>query len=281
MVPNMKTPPAAYALEITGKDILQVKQAASAIAPGTPINIAFLGNEDHAQRIHAARVIRACGFEPVPIISARRLGSERDLDRLMEGLCAAAQPSRFIFVGGDPATPAGPWQDSLALLQSGVVARYAIRQIGITGYPEGHPRIDRAALRRALRWKHDFIRSAGCAVEITTQFGFDTDAVIRWIEELRGDGIDAPVRVGIPGPADAARLLRFARQFGVSTSARIVKRYGLSLAGLMRPAVAECFCSDLEAGMEARDLGVIRYHLYPFGGLSEGVRWMNHRFSFP
>lgn len=266
---------AAYALEVTGKDISQVEAAMSVIPPATPINIAFLGNENHCQRINAARTIRACGFEPVPIISSRRLHSADDLDSLVGSLIREANPSRFIFVGGDPSTPIGPFPDSVALLGSGVVRRQGIRHAGIVGYPQGHPKIDTDTLWRALKWKHDFLRDAGCTVEITTQFGFDADAVVRWVGRLRDERIDAPVRIGVPGPADVGKLLRYARQFGVATSASIIKRHGLSLTNLLRRTVADRYWKDLNDGLNGRDLGEIRYHLYPFGGILEGVRWIN------
>jgi methylenetetrahydrofolate reductase (NADPH) len=264
-------------LEVTAKDIAQVEAAKTAIPPGTPINIAFLGNETHAQRVNAARLIRASGFEPVPIISARRLHSQHDLDGLLSSLVREAAPSRFMLVGGDPATPAGPFVDSLALLRSGVLERYSIRHAGIVAYPEGHPRIDTDMLWRSLKWKLAFLRDAGCSVEITTQFGFDADAVLRWIERLRREGVDAPVRVGVPGPAGVGKLLRFAKQFGAVTSAGVVRRYGLSLANLLQRVGPERFWDRLAAGRDRRDLGTVLYHLYPFGGIIDGVRWMNSR----
>jgi methylenetetrahydrofolate reductase (NADPH) len=106
-----------YALEVTGKDIAQIEASRADIRRATPINIAFLGNETHGQRIHAARVIRACGYEPVPIISSRRLRSQQDLDSLLSALIGEARPRGFILVGGDPTTPAGPYDESLALLK--------------------------------------------------------------------------------------------------------------------------------------------------------------------
>ncbi|MBY0559612.1 hypothetical protein [Hyphomicrobium sp.] len=266
-----------YALEVTGKDIRQVEMSASVIPAGTPINIAFLGNENHSQRVNAARIIRACGFEPVPIISSRRLRSENDLNTLLERLITEARPSRFIFVGGDPSSPAGPFQDALAILRSGVVQRYGIRHVGIVGYPEGHSKIDADTLQKSLKWKYAFLRDAGCTVEITTQFGFDTDAVVRWIGQLRTEGIEALVRIGVPGPADVSTLLRFARQFGVATSSLIARRYGQSLSHLLRRSVADRYWKDLTTGIKDQDLGAIHYHLYPFGGILDGVHWMNQR----
>lgn len=267
--------PAPYALEVTGKDIAQIAASKDEIPAGTPVNIAFLGNETHAQRIAAARLIRASGFEPVPIISSRRLLSRQDLDSLVSELIKQAGPKRFLFVGGDPASPAGPYPDSLELLRSGVIERHAIHHVGVVAYPEGHPRIDDAALWQALKWKLAFLADAGCSVEITTQFGFDADAVLTWIEELRRQGFDTPVRIGVPGPTDVGKLLRFARQFGVAASAGIARRYGFSLAQLVHRVGPERFVERLLHGMEKRDLGAVLYHLYPFGGIADGVRWMN------
>ncbi|MCW2134526.1 methylenetetrahydrofolate reductase [Arthrobacter sp. VKM Ac-2550] len=266
-----------YALEVTGKDIAQVEAAKADIPPGTPINIAFLGNEDHAQRVNAARVIRASGFDPVPIISSRRLRSERDRDDLLGALIAAATPSRVILVGGDPAVPAGPFEDSLALLRSNLLERHSIHHVGIVGYPEGHPKIDTNTLWRCLKWKVRFLQDEGCSVEITTQFGFDADAVVQWIVRLRREGIDAPVRIGVPGPADAGKLLRYAKQFGVEPSAAVARRYGLSMSNLDQHIGPERYWDHLAAGMDGGNLGTVMYHLYPFGGILNGVRWMNNR----
>lgn len=264
-----------YALEVAAKDIAQLEASKAEIPPGTPINIAFLGNEDHAQRVNAARVIRQCGFEPVPIISSRRIHSQSDLDGLLSALTGEAGPKRFIFVGGDPAAPAGPYPDSLALLESGVLERHAIGHVGIVAYPEGHPKIPADVLWRALAWKIAFLKDAGCTVEITTQFGFDADAIVRWIERLRRDGIDAPVRIGVAGPADVGKLLRYAKQFGVLTSVGVARRYGFSLANLIQRVGPERFMERLSAGLNGQDLGPVLYHLYPFGGIADAVRWMN------
>lgn len=268
-----------YALEITGKDIGQIEVARGDIQSGTQVNIAFLGNETHAQRISAARVIRACGLEPVPIISSRRLKSQDDADELISALVEEAAPKRFLFVGGDPSQPGGPYADSLALLRSGIVDRHKIRQAGIVAYPEGHPKISTETLWDSLKWKAAFLKSQDCSVEITTQFGFDSGAIIQWLRRLRTEGIDAPVRIGIPGPADVGKLLRFARQFGVVASTAIARRYGLSLTNLLQRVGPERFWDQLADGMRDQDLGVVLYHLYPFGGVAEGVRWMNGRLS--
>ncbi|WP_433875316.1 methylenetetrahydrofolate reductase [Sinomonas atrocyanea] len=266
-----------YTLEVTGKGVAEVEAAHAAIPPGTPINIAFLGNEDHGRRVNAAQVIRACGFEPVPIISSRRLRSENDRDDFLGALIAEAAPTQIILVGGDPAAPAGPYEDSLALLKSGLLERHGIRRAGIVAYPEGHPKVDTDTLWRCLKWKVGYIQDAGCSVEITTQYGFDADAVVRWIERLRDEDIDVPVRVGVPGPANAGKLLRYARQFGAVPPAAIAERYGLPLDDPDRVVGPGRYWDQLAEGTEGGRLGTVLHHLYPFGGILEGARWMNSR----
>lgn len=264
-----------YALEITGKDIDQITAAKAIIPPGSQIKIAFLGNETHAQRLNAARVIRAAGFEPMPIISSRRLTSEADADAIIGGYQAAAQPRQMFIVGGDPATPAGPYQDSMALIASGMLQRHGVTQIGITGYPEGHPHIPTDKLWDALLWKQDYLNRHGIEFEITTQFGFDPEAIIDWMTQLRARGVPNLVRIGIPGPTNAAKLLRFAKQFGVRSSTDILRRYGISLSKLLLPVGPDRFFQRLETAKAGKDLGQVDFHLYPFGGIRDGVIWMN------
>jgi methylenetetrahydrofolate reductase (NADPH) len=69
------------------------------------------------------------------------------------------------------------------------------------------------------------------------------------------------------------RLLRFAAQFGVASSASIVRKYGFSLANLVSRAGPEQFLDRLLTGIGNRDMGVILLHLYPFGGIQQTVDW--------
>lgn len=264
----------SFSLEITGKDIAQISAARGLIPAGSQIKIAFLGNETHEQRIEAARIIRDCGFEPEPIISSRRLVSVVDADALIGGLRDVAAPQRFMIVGGDPSKPAGPYRDSLELLGSDILERHAVTRIGIAGYPEGHPKISDEKLWAALEWKQEFLGKRGVDFEITTQFGFDPEIIIEWIADLRARGFENLVRIGVPGPTDAGKLLRFGRQFGVRSGAAVLRRYGISLGKLLHPVGPERFMNRLEAAMEDKDLGRIDFHLYSFGGINEGVGWL-------
>jgi methylenetetrahydrofolate reductase (NADPH) len=177
-------------------------------------------------------------------------------------------------VGGDPETPEGPYADSLSVIRTGVLQQHGVRGVGVSGYPEGHPGIDDATLWSALTDKAAAIREQGLEPEIITQFGFDKDPVLEWLAEVRRRGVDAPVRIGVPGPAGVKRLLGYARRFGVGTSAGIVQKYGFSLTNLLGTAGPDRFLRDLAAGHDPAVHGQVLLHFYTFGGLRATAEWV-------
>ncbi|MFI9628853.1 methylenetetrahydrofolate reductase [Streptomyces sp. NPDC052042] len=263
-----------FSLEMTGKDIAALEEARLGIPPGTRVNVTFLGNESLTMRLDAARAVKRLGFVPVPHVSARRLGSQADLEHFLSGLRADGAGDNVFVVGGDPARAEGPFEDSLAVIETGKLQEYGVSHIGIAGYPEGHPDIDDAALWTALQEKCAALLANGMSGSIITQFGFDTDPVLRWIEEVRQRGIALPIRIGVPGPAGIRRLLSYAARFGVGTSASIARKYGLSLTNLMGTAGPDRFLRDLSLAYAPARHGDIKVHFYTFGGLKATSEWI-------
>ncbi|GAA4368013.1 methylenetetrahydrofolate reductase [Paeniglutamicibacter cryotolerans] len=263
-----------FSMEMTGKDIPELEAATPNIPPGTPINVTFLGNEDLGMRVAAASAVKAAGFHPVPHISARRLSSATELGEFLDALAKHGASGHVFAVGGDPATPMGPYPDALSLIASGVFEDFGVGTVSIAGYPDGHAEIDDRMLWAALEAKHAALAERGLGGEIITQFGFDTTPVLDWLAELRGRGVDLPVRVGVPGPAGIKRLLGYARRFGVSSSAGIAKRYGFSLSNLLGNAGPERFIQDLARDYDPSLHGEVQLHFYTFGGLEATADWV-------
>lgn len=265
-----------HSIEITAKDTSAITEAAPHLTRGTAVNVTFLGSEDAEDRREACRVVRHHGLRPVPHLSARRITSEAELTGLLSGLEADGATEEVFVVGGDPATPHGPFDDALALIKTGLLREHGVRRVGISGYPEGHPHIDDTKLWSALEDKLAALADDGFGASITTQFGFDAAAVTGWIESVRGRGITVPIRVGIPGPAGIRRLLGYARRFGVGSSAGIVGKYGISLTNLMGTAGPDRFVDEL-AGRLGDDHGAVKVHFYTFGGVEATASWVTSR----
>ncbi|MEU8589576.1 methylenetetrahydrofolate reductase [Streptomyces sp. NPDC048664] len=262
-----------FSLEMTGKDVVKLEEARAAVPPGTRINVTYLGSEDSGTRLRAARAVRRLDFVPVPHISARRLGSQGDLEAFLAALRAEGLAERVLVVGGDPAVPEGPYEDALSVIRSGLLDGHGVRHVGITGYPEGHPAIADDVLWSALDAKAAALRERGLSGEVVTQFGFDAGAVLGWVEAARERGVDLPVRVGVPGPAGVRRLLAYAARFGVATSASVVRKYGLSLTQLMGTAGPDLFLRTLAERYDAGRHGELKAHFYTFGGLRAASDW--------
>ena len=180
-----------FSLEMTGKDVPGLQQAAHAIPQGTRVNITFLGNENLEMRLEAAKEVLELGFVPVPHISARRLKSETELREFLDALQQAGASDHVFVVGGDPATPEGPYPDSLSVIRTGILQEYGVAEVGIAGYPEGHPDISTQTLWEHMSAKSASLTEQGLGQVVLTQFAFDAEAVVAWVHEVRGHGIEA------------------------------------------------------------------------------------------
>jgi len=263
-----------YSLEITAKDRDSLTAAAPQIPPDTPIAVTFLPGEDFDARMEAIRRVRALGFEPMPHFSARRIRSAEEFERYLGAVVAEAGVKRCFVVAGDPAEPEGPFFDSSALIASGAFERAGITAIGVGGHPEGHPDMTEAQCWSVLKGKCDEIARRGMAPLVVTQFSFDADAVLDWLLAVRAHGIDAPVRVGVPGPAGIKTLMRFAARCGVGASASVLTKYGISITQLLGSAGPDKLVDRFAKGLSDAH-GPVRLHFYPFGGLEKTVEWVN------
>lgn len=285
--PNWDRPPLGitdgYSLEMTAKDMASLSEAAPMIPPETPVAVTFLPGEEASARVAATVAVRGYGLEPMPHFSARRITSEDDFEGYLHAVVREAGVRRCFIVAGDPPEPVGPYFDTSALIATGAFERAGIKAIGIGGHPEGHPNMSVDQCWSVLESKVAEIERRGMAPLIVTQFAFDADAVLGWLAELRKRGVDAPVRVGVPGPAGIKRLLSFAARCGVGASASVMKKYGVSITNLLGSAGPDRLVDAFASGLGSEH-GRVRLHFYPFGGLAKTVEWIrdyNARHGIP
>lgn len=263
-----------FSLEATAKSINELFSVASILPPNTPVNIAFLGNESHEQRVNAAASIRALGLEPTPIISSRRIKSKADLDYFLGELMAHSKNKRIMLVGGDPEVPEGPYESSLELLKSDILKTCDVESVVIAGYPEGHPKIASHQLISSLKWKVDYLREHQFKVEITTQLAFCAANIIRWVQEVRAMGIVEPIRIGVPCPTRVKTLRHFAKLFGVYISEASFVKYEMNTIYQQLDAKTDTLYLELVQQIESLAIENIYFHLYTLDGLSKNKLWI-------
>ncbi|WP_206243751.1 methylenetetrahydrofolate reductase [Novosphingobium terrae] len=263
-----------YSLETTAKDAATVNTLPLGLPRPAQVFVPWLPDEADEARIAACRAIRAQGLEPVPHLSARRIASADQLDRLLGALRAEAQVTSLFLIAGDLAQPSGPFEHSLAVIETGLLERHGFTHVGIAGHPDDHPDVAEPILWEAMLAKIVALRARGLETQIVTQFSFDATRVLGWLQEVRRRGVDVPVRIGIPGPAGVRTLLGFARRCGVSASASALAKYRLSLGRLIGNAGPDQFLSELIEGLNTMEAGTVRLHVFPFGGFYKFGDWM-------
>jgi methylenetetrahydrofolate reductase (NADPH) len=264
-----------YSLEMTAKELDGLREAAPLIRPNTQVAVTFLPGEEMEQRVEAAKLVRQLGFEPIVHLSARRLTSKEELDNYLARITREAGVKRVFLIAGDPPEPEGPFEDSLQVIESGLLEKHGIAIAGIGGHPEGHPNVSKDDLWVWMERKIAALRERGIVPLVVTQFAFDDDAIVEWVGEMRRRGIDVPVRLGVPGPAGIKRLLGFAARCGVGASASVMKKYGVSVTNLLGRAGPDKLVDSLDRKLNDGEHGRVRLHLYPFGALTASAEWVN------
>src|SRR5215470_4943328 len=151
--------------------------------------------------------------------------------------------------------------------------------MAIAGFPEGNPNIPDPVLLEALRAKVNFAAKAGLELSIVTQFCFTAQPIVSWLNRIRAEGIENPVRVGLAGPASLATLSRYAVRCGIGNSLHVLTEHP-SFARLLSEKGPEPIIRGIVAQAGAGNngnlpLGIAGLHLFVFGGFGKTVDWIN------
>jgi methylenetetrahydrofolate reductase (NADPH) len=262
-----------FSLEATRPSADDVADLADTAPKGTHVYVSAVSTHPARESIEAAIELRKAGFEPVPHLAVRNFATADELDGFLARMSGEAGVQRLLVIAGDRDEPAGDFHSSVEVIDGGALQRHGIVEIGIAGYPDGHPRIPQLDLDRALADKVRAAETTGVAVHIVTQFCFDGAAVVRWLLRLRDFGIEHPVRVGLAGPSNLSTLLRYAKRCGVRASAQGLARQAGLVRQLFAMSAPDALVRALAQSRAERHLGEIAPHFFSFGGLARTARW--------
>ena len=212
--------------------------------------------------------LAARGYRVVPHLAARSVTGDAHLAGIVARLTAAGCDDVFV-PGGDAPHPAGPFDGALPLLERLAEMGRPFSRIGITGYPESHPKIHDDVTIQAM-W--DKRRHASY---IVSNVCFDPAGLGRWIQRIRGRGVTLPLYVGLAGPTERSRLLRMAAVAGASESARFITRHPGWILRFWVPGgySPDRFLDRAAAVVAAPGAGVAGLHLFTFNQLQQAEQW--------
>ena len=215
-----------------------------------------------------AEHLRGRGLKTTPHLAARTVRSRAHLEEVLARVQQAGIEDVFV-IGGDGREAAGPYESAGQLLTAMAEVGHRIPNVGIGGYPDTHPFIDRERLTEALLQKQPM------ATYLVTQMCFDAGTIAAWLGDVRGRGVTLPAYVGIPGVLKRRKLLEISLRVGVGDSARYITKHAGIVARLIRRGDyrPDPLLVSLAGVVADPANGLAGFHLNTFNQIRATERW--------
>jgi len=215
-----------------------------------------------------AERLAAAGFQVVPHLSARLVRDSGHLGEVVARLTAIGVEDVFV-PAGDADPPAGEFTGALDVLEHLADLGNPFKQVGITGYPETHPKIEDDITVQAMWDKRRH------ATYIVSNLCFDPAVLRQWITRIRRRGVKLPLLLGLAGPVDRTKLIQMATKIGVADSARYVAGHSSALVRLSTPGAyqPERLLDRVGSTLAAPESLVTGLHIFTFNQIAQAEQW--------
>ncbi len=266
-----------FSIEVMPRTAEKIDSFREILPKGTRVYIAHIEGTPITDMVATARRVHAEGYPVMPHFPARIIPDRATLHDWVARYQGEADVKQALLLGGGVNTPAGDFDASMQLLESGAFDGFD--RLHVAGHPEGNRDIDKdggdAIVMQALKWKQAFSERSDAQMAIATQFCFEADPVIKWVDRLAAEGIKIPVHIGIAGPAKLQTLIKFAIACGVGPSLRVLQKRAMDVTKLLLPYEPTDVVATLAAHKAANpDFGIEAVHFFPLGGIKTNATWV-------
>ena len=267
-----------YSIEIMPRTAEKVEDFKALLAPGTRVYIAHIEGTPIEDMVATAKRLAEDGFPVMPHFPARIIKDKPTLADWIARYQGEAGVDQALLLAGGVATPHGDFHSSMQLLETGLFGEAGFKRLHVAGHPEGNRDIDPkggdTVVMEALRWKQTFSETSDAQMALATQFCFEAEPVIDWVNALNAEGITLPVHIGIAGPAKLQTLIKFAIACGVGPSLKVLQKRAKDVTKLLLPFEPTEILEALAAHKAANpDFGIESVHFFPLGGIKTNANW--------
>ena len=215
-----------------------------------------------------AERLAASGYQVVPHLSARLVRDKAHLAEITDRLTAIGTQDVFV-PAGDADPPTGGFTSALDVLEHLTELGSPFPRVGITGYPETHPKIDDDVTVQAMWDKRRH------ATYLVSNLCFDAAVLRRWIARIRRRGVTLPLLVGLAGPVERTKLATMATKIGVADSARFFSGHSSAFVRLSTPGAyqPERLLGRVGSALAAPESLVEGLHIFTFNQVSQAEQW--------
>ncbi len=263
-------------IEMSAHRPQDAREIAALLPVGTRVYVNHLPRHTLADSLTALKAVREAGLEPVPHMAARRIASRAEAQVFLKRAVTEAGVREVLLIGGDELQALGPYTDSVAILREGLLRECGVQELGMAGYPEGHPRISGPVLAASMHEKLRIAAEQGLGAYVLTQFSFAPGRIVEYCAELARGFPAVSIYIGLAGPTDPLALLRYAQRCGVSASLRALRDQGVGAVKLvMHTDPREQLIAFAHYCLGQSTCNVVGVHVYSFGGIAATAAWMN------
>ena len=265
-----------YSMEVMPRTAEKVEDFRAILPKGTRVYIAHIEGTSIEDMVATAKRLNADGFPVMPHFPARIIKDRATLADWVARYKGEANVKQALLLGGGVNTPAGEFDASMQLIETGLFDGF--ERLHVAGHPEGNKDIDKDGgdriVMQALKWKQDFANRTDAKLAIATQFCFEAQPVIDWVNRINAEGIQIPVHIGVAGPAKLQTMIKFAIACGVGPSLRVLQKRAMDVTKLLLPYEPTEFVTDL-AAYKAKNpsFGIESVHFFPLGGIKANAQW--------
>ena len=249
-----------------------IEQAIDDLPPASDVSVTCSPTRGIAATLDYTEQLIGLGHRPVPHLAARLVEGPDDAAKLA-GWVRERDLREVFVIAGDAPEPVGPYEGALPFIRDFLAADPGVERIGVTGYPDSHAMIDDAELTRQLKAKQALLTEAGVGGWISTQMCFDGDVIRDWLTHERAAGITLPVRLGVPGVVDRARLMTMGTRLGIGASLRFLSKNRSTVMQLMAPGGFDPTDLVVALADDAEALGIEALHSFTFNAVADTRAW--------
>jgi methylenetetrahydrofolate reductase (NADPH) len=266
-----------FSIEVMPRTAEKVESFRDILPTGTRVYIAHIDGTPIEEMVATAKRLNAEGYPVMPHFPARIIKDKATLQDWVARYQGEANVKQALLLAGGVPQPVGEFHTSMQLLESGAFDGFD--RLHVAGHPEGNKDIDPDGSDRmvmeAARWKSAFAERTDAQMAMATQFCFEADPVIAWVDRLAAEGIKLPVHIGVAGPAKLQTLIKFAIACGVGPSLRVLQKRAMDVTKLLLPYEPTEFVQALAAHKAANpDFGIEAVHFFPLGGIKTNATWV-------
>ena len=268
-----------FSIEVMPRTASKIESFNEILPQNTRVYIAHIEGVPIEEMVETAKRLSSEGFNVMPHFPARIIKDKDTLENWIQRYQDEAGIEQALLLAGGLSRPHGSFESSMQLVETELFEKYNFKHLHFAGHPEGNKDIDHDNSTKnvdsALSWKQKFKERTDINLALTTQFCFEANPVIEWVDSLVKNGIDIPVHIGVAGPAKLQTLIKFSIACGVGPSLRVLQKRAKDVKKLLLPFEPNDFLETLAEHKKANpNFNITNVHFFPLGGIDVNASWI-------